>query len=252
MAPLLLILLAGGALFVLAGERSPSTTKTRASFIPKPKPFTIPKGLPLNSAESMLYTLALKSLYGGPDRNPVQNVNQANPTGPVAILEKLNPKLAAGFKQRWTDTPPPHFDDKSDLCAFGPRLDVYRSGIGLIQVDAWGREPCGIPGDPFGALVTAAGFVLPYVPGLGIPASAALAAAVALGKGKSLKEAALAAARSALPPYLQVGFDLGVAVASGEPLDKAAVDAALAYVPGARDAYDKGKAVYDLAKKAKG
>lgn len=62
--------------------------------------------------------------------------------------------------------------------------------------DEYGRFYKGVKGNPLGAVLAAAGVALPFVPGIGPAASAALAGLIALGQGKSLKDAALAAARA--------------------------------------------------------
>jgi hypothetical protein len=114
-----------------------------------------------------------------------------------------------------------------------------------MYVDNWGRYVAGVSGDPLGTMLTVAGVALPYVPGVGPAASAALAGAIALAKGKSLDDAALAAIRGALPGPAQLAFDVGVAVASGEPVDKASKDALLGTIPGGKDAYAEGMAAWE-------
>lgn len=116
-----------------------------------------------------------------------------------------------------------------------------------LWVDEYGRN-FGVEGGPgfgFGTVVQIAQVVLPYVPGVGTAGSMALAAAIAVGQGKSAQDVALAAARSALPPYAQIAFDLGVAVASGQSVDKAAEETLLNQLdqkyPGAKNAYAIGK-----------
>lgn len=109
----------------------------------------------------------------------------------------------------------------------------------------WGS--LGAVGDALSGLAIAGGYVLPLVPGVGTAANIALQGAVALGKGKSLSSAILAAARGALPPWGQVAFDLGVGVASGKPVDQLAISAALKQLgekyPQAAQAYADGKAL---------
>lgn len=115
-------------------------------------------------------------------------------------------------------------------------------------VDEYGRQIAGVKGDPLGTALVAVGYAAPFIPGVGPAASAALAAAVALGQGKSLKDAAIAVARAALPLGATPAFDLGVALASGESVDDAAKDALLAYIPGGKDAFQKGEAMYTMLK----
>lgn len=120
----------------------------------------------------------------------------------------------------------------------------------VMYVDEWGRRVSGQSGDPLGIALQAAGIALPFVPGVGPAASAALAMAIALGKGESLKDAAMKAARAALPggAAAQMAFDVGVAVASGELVDEAAKNALLDEIPGGKEAYEQGQAAWDMAK----
>jgi len=133
---------------------------------------------------------------------------------------------------------------------------VYRPGnnqVGVYGPQPWGwyltdeygrpYEGWGYGGSPFGAVLPLAQAILPLVPGIGTAASAGLAAAIALGQGKSLKDAGLAAARASLPPYAQIAFDIGVGVASGQRIDETAVNALENQYPGSKDAYTKGKAL---------
>lgn len=76
--------------------------------------------------------------------------------------------------------------------------------------------------------------VLSFVPGIGTGVSAALGAASALAQGQSITDAALAAARGALPggPVAQTAFDVGLSIAKGASPTEAALAAARARVPG--------------------
>lgn len=114
---------------------------------------------------------------------------------------------------------------------------------GWSLTDEYGRpyEGWGYGGNPFKTVLAIAQQVLPLIPGMGTAASASLAAAIALGQGKSLKDATLAAARASLPPGAQIAFDAGVGVASGQPVDQVAINALDAQYPGARAAYEQGK-----------
>ena len=79
------------------------------------------------------------------------------------------------------------------------------------------------------------------VPGLGAVA-APIAAAAALGRGKSLRDATLAAARASLPPGAAAGFDAAAGlVLSGRPPNILAA-ARAALPPAARAAFDLGRA----------
>lgn len=128
------------------------------------------------------------------------------------------------------------------------------SGWGLQQVNRYGQGPQGYGGgiDVLTIIATASNYTLPNIPGVGSAANAVIQGAVALGKGESLENAAIAAARGALPPWGQVAFDMAVGLYSGNTdLDEAAIDAGLAYLetkyPGARAAYDEGKKVANQA-----
>lgn len=118
-----------------------------------------------------------------------------------------------------------------------------RTGAAGSPIDEYGRPIAGVSGDPLGVALQAVGIALPFVPGVGPAASAALAAAIAIGKGKSAKDVALDAARAAVPggPAAQMAFDLGVAVASGQSVEASARDALLDEIPNGRAAYAAGR-----------
>lgn len=84
------------------------------------------------------------------------------------------------------------------------------------------------------------------VPGIGTAVSVGMGMAYAYGHDLSLKDAALAAARDALPggPAAKAGFDMAVGIASGDTVTDAAIAAARNQVPAgpARDAFDAGVA----------
>jgi hypothetical protein len=113
-------------------------------------------------------------------------------------------------------------------------------------IDEYGRPWHGVSGNPLGVMLQAAQIALPFIPGVGPAASAALATAIAWAKGESLKDAALKAARAAVPggAAAQLAFDVGVAVAAGKPVDAAAKNALLAQVPGGQAAYQMGVDAY--------
>lgn len=126
-------------------------------------------------------------------------------------------------------------------------------GWQVLHLNKYGYMPFGPEGsgglNVLDVIGMAGNAFLPYIPGYGTAANAALQGAIALGKGQSLKDAAMAAARGALPPWGQVAFDLGVGIANGKPVDSAAKEAALNYLdskyPSARQAYEEGKNFYD-------
>lgn len=130
----------------------------------------------------------------------------------------------------------------------GRALHVAPEGaaLGTIQLDEYGRQPQGVANNPLGALLRTAQIALPWIPGVGPAASAALAASIAIAQGKSAKDIALAAARNALPGPARLAFDVGVAVASGERVDATAKDALLAQIPGGAQAYAEGRAAWKL------
>lgn len=76
---------------------------------------------------------------------------------------------------------------------------------------------------PYAQLVVSA------VPGIGTGLSAAIAGGLVLAEGRPINEAAVAAARAAVPggPMAASAFDAAVAVASGKSVDDAAVEAAI-------------------------
>jgi len=128
----------------------------------------------------------------------------------------------------------------------GPGVKI--NGLPVVEVNYYGQTPKSEGGgiDALGIIGMVGNYTLPYIPGYGTAANAALQATVALGQGKSLDEAALAAARGALPPYGQAAFDLGVGVVlQKKKPDQAIIDAALTQLetkyPGATAAYNKGR-----------
>ncbi|MCC6215938.1 MAG: hypothetical protein IT376_13820 [Polyangiaceae bacterium] len=84
-----------------------------------------------------------------------------------------------------------------------------------------------------------------FIPGVGSAVSAGMATAAALGRGASLKDAALAAVKNALPggPVAGAAFDVAVGLAHGERIDEAALAAARSQVPGG----ELGRAAFDAA-----
>lgn len=134
--------------------------------------------------------------------------------------------------------------EELDRIPFKQRPSV--TPLGGWSVDEYGRQFKGKPGwigsvSPEQALrlvVTAAGYTLPHIPGLGSAANAALQAAIALGQGKSAQDVALAAARGAMPPEVQVGFDIAAGIAAGQSVEDAALEATFARYPDARVGYN--------------
>ena len=86
-----------------------------------------------------------------------------------------------------------------------------------------------------------------FVPGIGTAVSVGMSVAYAYGHDISWKDAALSAARAAVPggPAGQAGFDIAVALASGESASDAALSAARNQLPPgyAQMAFDQGVAV---------
>jgi peptidoglycan hydrolase-like protein with peptidoglycan-binding domain len=87
-----------------------------------------------------------------------------------------------------------------------------------------------------------------FIPGVGQAVSGALSAAAAFGQGKSLKDAALAAAKGAIPggPAVQAAFDIAHGAIDGQNLVGAALGAVRDQVPGGelgRAAFDAGRAI---------
>lgn len=131
--------------------------------------------------------------------------------------------------------------------------NVKIQGKPVVSRNWYGSNPKSEGGglDALGLIGMIGNYTLPFIPGFGTAANVALQGAVALGRGESIDNALLAAARGALPPYGQVAFDMAVGIAAGKKVDDAAVEAGLNYLeqkyPGARTAYNKGST---LAKKA--
>lgn len=111
------------------------------------------------------------------------------------------------------------------------------------SVDEFGRAPEGLPSNFGPTVLKITQQVLPLVPGVGPVAAGTLAYAIAVGQGKSQKDAIIAGARAAIPIQYQLAFDMGVGVASGESVDKAALNAFFKNNPEKKEAYEKGKAM---------
>jgi hypothetical protein len=93
-----------------------------------------------------------------------------------------------------------------------------------------------------------AAMVAPFVPGVGNGVAAALGAASALAGGEPITKALLQAARSAVPggAIAQAAFDMGMNLASGKSLDQAALATARKQMPGgpaAQAAFDAALAL---------
>jgi len=146
--------------------------------------------------------------------------------------------------------------DAAGLFRAGPWFRIAvpsMSGWSVASLNRYGQGPQGFKGglDALGIIATIGNYTLPNVPGVGSAANAALQGAVALGKGQSLEDAALAAVRGSLPPWGQIAFDMAVGVAAGKDVDDVAVEAGLAALeqkyPGARQAFSDGKAAAKTA-----
>lgn len=71
------------------------------------------------------------------------------------------------------------------------------------------------------------------IPGLGTAVRAGMVGVAALGRGMSLKDAAIAAARQSLPGRpVAAAFDIVMGLAHGRRIDAAALDAARNQIPG--------------------
>lgn len=82
-----------------------------------------------------------------------------------------------------------------------------------------------------------------FIPGIGSAVSAGMAAAAAIGRGASLKDAAIAAVKNALPggPVAAAAFDIAVGVAHGDRIDQIALNTVRNQLPGGA----LGKAAFD-------
>lgn len=84
-----------------------------------------------------------------------------------------------------------------------------------------------------------------FIPGVGQGVSAGMAAAAAAGRGESLRDIGLAAAKNALPggPVAAAAFDVALGVAKGQKLDQIALNTVRNQLPGgpaAKAAFDVG------------
>lgn len=259
--------LAGGGALVVAARSSPAPGWPPLPSQPKPR-------------NVMRYSAALAALAGKVGKvEPFQFVPLPAATKPVPAYPYEDPprttKQAAlrfsALRLARPDADPHHADGFSRWTylvhswggdqpwvysgmgwrqGFDPKghgIPVDPTGGAGVPLDEFGRSWTGVSGGPFGTLLKLAGFAVPFIPGVGPAASAALAAAVALGQGKSLKDAALAGARAAMPggELGKLAFDAGVGVASGQGLDAAAERAFAGYLaqeqPEALAAYQAGK-----------
>lgn len=121
----------------------------------------------------------------------------------------------------------------------GSLLNELTHGTG--SVDEFGRYAAGLPSNFGKTLLVVAQQVAPLIPGIGSAAGAALAYAIAIGQGKSQKDAILAAARGALPVQYQLAFDLGVGVMSGESVTDTAKKALFNQYPGSETYYNQAR-----------
>jgi hypothetical protein len=158
-------------------------------------------------------------------------------------LPKTSERLAA-LLAAFPDASPMNADKYSSrIVAPAGGYGGQNSSFDNAAKDEFGRYYQGLAWDPGGFAAQVAQVVLPYVPGLGPAAAAALAGTLALGRGESLKDAALAAARAAIPAAYQLAFDLGVGVIlQGQSPDAAAKTALLSYLgPEANAYYEQAK-----------
>lgn len=99
-------------------------------------------------------------------------------------------------------------------------------------------------------VLSTAAMVAPLIPGLGTAAGVALSGAAALGRGESLKDAALAAARGAIPggALAQTAFDAAVGLAKGHNIADVALHAVRGQLPGGAAAQKAFDAAVSIAK----
>lgn len=142
---------------------------------------------------------------------------------------------------------------------YGTERIYYDPGTGPGRtLDEWGRDVMGSGFNPGDVLEGFKGLVrdvtssplwnlvqtgAAFVPGIGTAVSVGMACAYAYGHDLALRDAAIGAARAAVPGGAagQAAFDVGVALAEGETPSRAVLDAARAQVPAAaRPAFDAG------------
>lgn len=244
---------AAGALYLLARGR-------RAALAPPaPKLQPLPGGLlkpGLLKPETMLLKQTIWQprtplpQYDTPPRTPAEIGNRQR------ALKQLRPDAstwADGYSQHrwattqatWSNGATAGFYTDAEIAAYNKGrtwTSQMQKGLSWGLTDEYGRAVRGVPGDPLGALLQAYGIAAPFIPGIGPLAASAIAAAIALGQGKSLKEALIAAVRANLPggPLAQMGFDVAVAAASGEAVDGVVLNAFFEKYPQAKTGYEVG------------
>jgi hypothetical protein len=135
----------------------------------------------------------------------------------------------------------------------GARITVSLSPIPFVKNVLKGERIDKALVKDFSTKISAATEAAPYVqivvstvPGVGSGVSGAIAASVALAKGRNITEALIEATKAAVPggPAVAFAFDMGVGLAKGKSLDKAAMAAARERLPaGAKIAFDVGLAM---------
>lgn len=100
-------------------------------------------------------------------------------------------------------------------------------------------------GSTVAAVADIASSVVSLVPGVGTVAGGVLGAVAAVGRGESIADIAVGAARGALPggPAAKVAFDIGIGIAKGQNVTGLALSTLRNQIPGG----DIGKAAFDAA-----
>lgn len=203
---------------------------------------------PKRTPESMRPDKYVHGWPGGLDkRNEMVKLQQSNHADQAMVLwsqaqavfnerRKMLPKDAYGTQDSYTK-------EKYILPSVLPN---GQPSFG--SVDEFGRPPAGLPQNFGATLLQVTAQVAPLIPGIGTAAGAALAYAIAIGQGKSQRDALIAAARAALPVQYRLAFDLGVGIASGQSVTEAAKQALFAKYPGSEQAYAKGKSLVTAVK----
>lgn len=191
-------------------------------------------GLPLWPAELSEFE-ALRFVA----EHPIKTLTPLERQRLLEWTDTIRSRFALRLRTLPGDAWPTWADQYSQEHVLAGRVSDVTEWQSLPPTDEFGRDyPGKSPSlaELAGELAT---FAAAYIPGAGPWVSAA----IQLAQGKSLEDAALAGLRAALPggPVAAMAFDFGIALASGAPVDEAALEILWTQYPDARAAYELGQ-----------